>query len=193
LGFFTNALVFWYGSTLLRNREYNITQFFVWYNLYTPRLTNSFMALTVGAQAAGQFFSFAPDISKAKSSSVNVNRLMERVPLIDSWSGKGKHIEGLEAGHLEFKDVHFRYPTRPHVPVLRGLNIEVKPGQYVALVGSSGCGKSTAVALIERFYDPLVGRVLVDGMEVSGYNLSDYRKSISLVSQEPTYIPPISS
>jgi hypothetical protein len=56
--------------------------------------------------------SFAPDISKAKSSSINVNRLMERVPLIDSWSGKGKHIDALEQGHLEFKDVHFRYPTR---------------------------------------------------------------------------------
>ena len=186
MGFFTNALVFWYGSTLLRDQEYDITQFFV-----------CFMALTVGSQAAGQFLyipsifntdssSFAPDISKAKQSAINVNRLMERVPMIDSWSAKGKHIETLEAGHLEFKDVHFRYPTRPHVPVLRGLHFELKPGQYVALVGSSGCGKSTAVQLIERFYDPLVGQVLVDGMDVQGYNLSEYRKNISLVSQEPT-------
>jgi len=133
--------------------------------------------------------SFAPDISKARSSSVNVNRLMEQTPQIDSWSGKGKHVDSLEQGHLQFRDVHFRYPTRPHVPVLRGLDFEVKPGQYVALVGSSGCGKSTAVALIERFYDPVVGQVLVDGMDVAGYNLSDYRKSISLVSQEPTYFP----
>ena len=78
---------------------------------------------------------------------------------------------------------------RPHVPVLRGLNIEVKPGQYVALVGSSGCGKSTVVGLVERFYDPIVGSVLVDGMEVSAYNLSEYRKNIALVSQEPTYSP----
>jgi len=73
------------------------------------------------------------------------------------------------------------------VPVLRGLDFEIKPGQYVALVGSSGCGKSTAVGLIERFYDPLVGEVLVDGMNVGGYNLREYRKNISLVSQEPTY------
>jgi ATP-binding cassette, subfamily B (MDR/TAP), member 1 len=136
------------------------------------------------------FSSFAPDISKARSSSANVNRLMERVPQIDSWSGKGKHIEYLEQGYLRFRDVHFRYPTRPHVPVLRGLDFEVKPGQYVALVGSSGCGKSTAVALIERFYDPVVGQVLVDGMDVQGYNVSDYRKNISLVSQEPTYLTP---
>jgi len=115
---------------------------------------------------------------------------MERVPLIDSWSGKGKHVDTLESGHLEFKDVHFRYPSRAHVPVLRGLNFEIKPGQYVALVGSSGCGKSTAVGLVERFYDPLVGEVLVDGMNVGGYNLAEYRKSISLVSQEPTYSNP---
>jgi ATP-binding cassette subfamily B (MDR/TAP) protein 1 len=131
--------------------------------------------------------SFAPDISKAKSSAINVSRLIDRQPTIDSWSQKGKSIERLEYGHLEFKDVHFRYPTRAHVPVLRGLDIEVKPGQYVALVGSSGCGKSTAVSLIERFYDPLVGQVLVDGMSVSAYNLAEYRKNISLVSQEPTF------
>src|SRR5579859_8259335 len=132
--------------------------------------------------------SFAPDISKARSSSVNVNRLMEQTPQIDSWSGKGKHVDSLDQGHLQFKDVHFRYPTRPHVPVLRGLDIEVKPGQYVALVGSSGCGKSTAVALIERFYDPLIGEVLVDGVPVKEYNLTDFRRSLSLVSQEPTCV-----
>jgi ATP-binding cassette, subfamily B (MDR/TAP), member 1 len=73
------------------------------------------------------------------------------------------------------------------VPVLGGVNIEVKPGQYVGLVGPSGCGKSTCISLIERFYDPLLGRILVDGIPVSDYNLADYRKSISLVSQEPTY------
>jgi len=132
--------------------------------------------------------SFAPDISKAKSSAINVNRLIERQPQIDAWSGKGKHIKSLDQGHLQFKDVHFRYPTRPHVPVLRGLDIEVKPGQYVALVGSSGCGKSTAVALIERFYDPLIGEVLVDGVPVKEYNLTDFRRSLSLVSQEPTCV-----
>jgi len=82
------------------------------------------MSLTIGAQAAGQFLyfspstfhsndsSFAPDISKARLSSIHVNRLMERIPQIDSWSTKGKRIDTLESGHLEFRDVHFRYPTR---------------------------------------------------------------------------------
>ena len=71
--------------------------------------------------------------------------------------------------------------------MLRGLNLEIQAGQYVALVGASGCGKSTTVGLIERFYDPIAGQVLVDGISVSEYNLADYRKTISIVSQEPTY------
>jgi len=72
------------------------------------------------------------------------------------------------------------------MPVLRGLNLTVKPGQYVALVGASGCGKSTTIALLERFYDPLVGGVFVDGKEISSLNLNEYRSFLALVSQEPT-------
>ena len=82
--------------------------------------------------------------------------------------------------------------------MLRGINLEIKPAQYVALVGPSGCGKSTIVSLIERFdskiafltcrfYDPVVGEILVDYVPVSAYNLSEYRRNISIVSQEPTY------
>lgn len=82
--------------------------------------------------------------------------------------------------------MHFRYPTRPEQPVLRGLNLTVKPGQYVALVGASGCGKSTTIALLERFYDPLVGGVYVDGKEISSLNINNYRSYLALVSQEPT-------
>ena len=156
------------------------------------------MAIVFGAQGAGQFFSFAPDITKATSATLHVTRLLEHTPDIDVWSKQGKAVEYLEQGRIEFKNVHFTYPTRyffftadthmrPDVPVLRGLNLDIKPGQYVALVGSSGCGKSTTVGLIERFYDPIDGEVLVDGVPVSAYNLSDYRKNISIVSQEPTY------
>jgi ATP-binding cassette, subfamily B (MDR/TAP), member 1 len=82
---------------------------------------------------------------------------------------------------------HSPLTNRPHVPVLRGLNLEIKPGQYVALVGPSGCGKSTCISLIERFYDPRAGQIVVDGVPVTEYYLDEYRKCISLVSQEPTY------
>ena len=61
---------------------------------------------------------------------------------------------------MALRDVQFTYPTRPDVPVLKGVSVEVKPGEMVALVGSSGCGKSTIVQLIERFYDPAAGHVV---------------------------------
>jgi len=82
--------------------------------------------------------------------------------------------------------VYKQSDVRMEVPILRGLNLEIKPGQYVALVGPSGCGKTTCVSLLERFYDPLIGRILVDDVPITDYNLSDYRKCIALVSQEPT-------
>lgn len=69
---------------------------------------------------------------------------------------------------------------RPHEVVLRGLSLEIIPGQYVALVGPSGCSKSTVASLIERFYDVLAGEVLVDDVNVSEYNLNDYRKSLAI-------------
>jgi ATP-binding cassette subfamily B (MDR/TAP) protein 1 len=89
-------------------------------------------------------------------------------------------------GDVELRDVHFRYATRKHVPVLRGLNLRVKPGQYAALVGISGSGKSTIVSLIERFYDVLSGQVRVDGKDISTLNIRSYRQHMALVSQEPT-------
>ncbi len=89
-------------------------------------------------------------------------------------------------GRLRLENVHFRYPTRPTVRVLRGLEIDVQPGQYVALVGASGCGKSTTIQLIQRFYDTLSGKVTIDGRDISTLNLREVRKHMALVSQEPT-------
>jgi len=84
------------------------------------------------------------------------------------------------------EDVHFRYPTRPGVRVLRGLSLDVKPGTYIALVGASGSGKSTVIQMIERFYDPLAGHIYLDDEPISELNIQEYRKQIALVSQEPT-------
>ena len=124
-------------------------------------------------------------MGKAKQAAQELKVLFDRTPNIDTWSTDGERVEAIE-GSIELRDVHFRYPTRPEQPVLRGLNLTVKPGQYVALVGQSGCGKSTTIQLLERFYDPLSGGVFVDGKDISSYNINDYRKSLALVSQEPT-------
>ncbi|POR34091.1 Multidrug resistance protein 1A [Tolypocladium paradoxum] len=168
------ALGFWYGGTLIGKGEYNLFQFFL-----------CFMAIIFGAQSAGTIFSFAPDMGKAHHAAQELKALFDRKPTIDSWSEEGERLEQVD-GHLEFRDVHFRYPTRPEQPVLRGLNLSIRPGQYVALVGASGCGKSTTIALLERFYDPLAGGVFIDGKEISTLNINDYRSHIALVSQEPT-------
>jgi ATP-binding cassette subfamily B (MDR/TAP) protein 1 len=168
------ALGFWYGGKLIANGEYSMFQFFV-----------CFIGIIFGAQSAGTIFSFTPDMGKAKQAAQQLKELFDRKPSIDSWSPDGKPLKHAE-GTIEFRDVHFRYPTRPEQPVLRGLNLTVKPGQYVALVGASGCGKSTTIALLERFYDPLAGGVYIDGQEISSLNLKDYRNFLALVSQEPT-------
>lgn len=168
------ALGFWYGGTLIGRGEYNMFQFFL-----------CFSAVIFGSQSAGTIFSFAPDMGKAKHAAYELKRLFDYKPEIDTWSEEGEVLKGM-SGDIEFRDVHFRYPTRPEQPVLRGLNFTVKPGQYVALVGASGCGKSTTIALMERFYDPLVGGVYVDGKEISSLNLNSYRNYLALVSQEPT-------
>jgi ATP-binding cassette, subfamily B (MDR/TAP), member 1 len=98
---FINALLFWYGSTLLRSGEYTLIKFFV-----------CMMAIVFGAQGAGQFFSFSPDITKATSATLSVTRLLEHQPDIDVWSNEGKSVQQLEGGHIEFKNVYFSYPTR---------------------------------------------------------------------------------
>src|SRR5207253_275344 len=100
-------------------------------------------------------------------------------------SNNGEKIENAK-GYIKFSKVFFRYPTRPNVSVLRGLSLEIKPGQFAALVGPSGCGKSTTVGLIERFYDTLGGKIEIDGIDISNLNVSNLREHISIVSQEPS-------
>ncbi|RWA09868.1 hypothetical protein EKO27_g5231 [Xylaria grammica] len=172
--FLAFALGFWYGGMLIANREYDLFQFFL-----------CFMAVVYSAQSAGSIFSFAPDMGKAHHAATELKTLFDRKPTIDTWSEEGDDLHAVE-GTIEFRDVHFRYPTRPEQPVLRGLNLTVRPGQYIALVGASGCGKSTTIALLERFYDPLSGGVFIDGKEISTLNIKQYRSYIALVSQEPT-------
>jgi len=172
--FLCTALGFWYGGTLIGNGEISELAFFI-----------CFSAIIFGAQSAGTIFSFAPDMGKAKQAAKELKTLFDRVPTIDCWSQEGERFSSME-GTIEFRDVHFRYPTRPEQPVLKGLDLTVKPGQYVALVGASGCGKSTTIALMERFYDPLSGGIFVDGKEISSLNVNDHRGFLALVSQEPT-------
>ncbi|KAM7316116.1 hypothetical protein ACRRTK_024796 [Alexandromys fortis] len=143
-----------------------------------------FSAVVFGAMAAGSASSFAPDYAKAKVAASHIIRILEKVPEIDSYGTEGLKPSWLE-GNVKFNDVMFNYPTRPDIPVLQGLSLEVKKGQTLALVGSSGCGKSTVVQLLERFYDPRAGTVFLDGKEAKQLNVQWLRAHLGIVSQEP--------
>ncbi|PSN71926.1 leptomycin B resistance protein pmd1 [Corynespora cassiicola Philippines] len=174
LSMFIFALVFWYGGGLMLKMEYTVLQFFVVYS-----------AIINGAQSAGAIFSFAPDMGEAREAALLLKSFMNRVPKIDHWSEDGRRVERLE-GKVELQSVRFSYPGRSDHRVLRGVSLTAEPGQFVALVGSSGSGKSTVMALLERFYDPTEGAVLVDEVDLKNYNLQEYRAQLAIVSQETT-------
>ena len=88
-------------------------------------------------------------------------------------------------GEVTFDKVSFRYPARPERAALDGVSLSVQPGETVALVGPSGAGKTTVIQLLQRFYDPTEGRVLIDGQDVSTLRRSEFRETIALVPQEP--------
>lgn len=87
-------------------------------------------------------------------------------------------------GNIEYKNVQFSYPTRTDIEVLKGLDLSIKAGQKIALVGTSGGGKSTVVQLLQRFYDTSGGEILVDGKNIQSYNITDYRRNLGIVPQE---------
>lgn len=178
------ALAFWYGGTLIASHEYSTFQVYV-----------CFVTLIAGSQIAGSIFTYAPDASKAMHASQELQHIMELKPTInkvtESIQGsteKGKipdqPQQSIRACQIEFKDVSFAYPSRPTRLALNNLNLTIKPGQTLAVVGQSGSGKSTCVSLLERFYDPDRGQILVDGQDIRRRDVDEYRRDISLVSQE---------
>lgn len=163
---------FWYGGTLLASREYDLPQFFVPY-----------MAIIQGAMAAGMWFSFAPNMAQATGAA---NRILSmRSKDRDLEADCAQLRQSADGISVEFRDVSFTYKSR-EIPALSRLNLTVQPGQFVALVGASGCGKSTTIGLLERFYDASAGQIFYNGQDITSLNIAQYRQQLSLVSQEPT-------
>ena len=129
------------------------------------------------------------DYPKAKRAFISVFKTMKTETLIPPFykQNEGKIVPDNLRGKIEFRNVTFAYPTKPDIDVLKNVSFIIEPGQSAGLVGYSGCGKSTIIQLIERFYDVEdgFGEVLIDDINIKDYNLYLLRKKIGLVSQEP--------
>jgi ATP-binding cassette subfamily B (MDR/TAP) protein 1 len=144
-------------------------------------------ALNQGAQALGFVGQALSAISKARAAAGRMRETMQRTPAIDVFETRGALIEAAALrGHVRFEHVAFRYPSRPDARIYTDFDLTIEPGTTCALVGGSGSGKSTAVQLLERFYDPDAGRVLLDGVDLRALQLRWLRQHIGLVGQEPT-------
>uniref|UniRef100_A0A3Q2Y0N1 Bile salt export pump n=1 Tax=Hippocampus comes TaxID=109280 RepID=A0A3Q2Y0N1_HIPCM len=148
--FLTNSASYRFGGYLVRQE-----------GLHFSLVFRVISAIVTSGTALGRASSYTPDYAKAKISAARFFQLLDRVPKISVYSDKGQKWDNFQ-GNIEFIDCKFTYPTRPDIQVLNGLNVAVRPGQTLAFVGSSGCGKSTSVQLLERFYDPDKGRVKYD-------------------------------
>ncbi|XP_065254511.1 ATP-dependent translocase ABCB1-like [Emys orbicularis] len=171
--YFLNAAIFRFGAWLIAHCYTNFESVFI-----------AFYSVLYGVLNVGLSTSLAPDFDKAKVSSQRIFQLLDRKPLIDSYSEEGTKLSQFD-GNIEFRDIHFIYPTRPEAQVLQGLSVKVNKGQTLALVGSSGCGKSTSIQLLERFYDPMAGQVFADGFDTKSLHLQWLRSKLGIVSQEP--------
>lgn len=146
---------------------FNILTFYFYY-----RRSLGLASICLSAFAAGQAAAF------------KMFDVINRKPKIDAYDTKGRKMDDI-SGEIELRNVYFSYPARPKEPVLKGFCLSIPSGRTAALVGQSGCGKSTVISLIERFYDPQSGKVLIDGFNIKEFQIQWIRQKIGLVSQEP--------
>ncbi|KAH8393395.1 hypothetical protein KR215_008311 [Drosophila sulfurigaster] len=173
------AIAIWYGVDLiLDDRDLDDRQ-------YTPAvLVIVLFAIIMGAQNLGFSSPHVDSFGVALGAARNLFKIIDRVSEIDPMSDIGSKPDSI-TGRLRFEDIHFRYPSRPDIEILKGLTVDVEPGQTVAFVGASGCGKSTVIQLMQRFYDPEQGQVKLDGRDLRSLNVAWLRSQIGVVGQEP--------
>ncbi|OFZ29694.1 MAG: ABC transporter permease [Bdellovibrionales bacterium RIFCSPHIGHO2_01_FULL_40_29] len=173
MGFTAVCFVLWYGGREVVMDKMTIGD-----------LTQFLLYLMIVAIGVGSLGSLWGDIMAGVGASQRVFEILEKETIATE---TGAIIQPF-AGQIEFRNVSFSYPTRTDTPVLKNLNFKIKPGQIIALVGSSGGGKTTVSSLIPRFYDPTDGDILIDGISLQKLKLSWLRDQIGIVSQEPILI-----
>ncbi|KAG5476857.1 hypothetical protein CUR178_04043 [Leishmania enriettii] len=168
------ALSFWYGGTLIEKGETHFSNVLV-----------AAMAITMGSTLAGaEAGSFATKLRDARQSSNRVFTVIDRVPAVDSYE-YGKVIFEEEVG-ISFGNVGFTYPAREGVEVLKDVSLNFQAGSSNGLMGQTGCGKSTIVQILARFYPFSSGKVLVNGHDLHSLDLVTWRAQVSIVLQEPS-------
>uniref|UniRef100_A0A2N9G753 Uncharacterized protein n=1 Tax=Fagus sylvatica TaxID=28930 RepID=A0A2N9G753_FAGSY len=171
--FSSYGMAIWYGSKLILNKGYN-----------GGDVLNVIMAVLTGSMSLGQASPCMSAFAAGKAAAYKMFETIERKPEIDAYNPKGKILADIH-GDIELRDVCFSYPARPDEPIFNGFSLYIPSGTTAALVGQSGSGKSTVISLIERFYDPQAGEVLIDGTNLKDFQLRWIREKIGLVSQEP--------
>ncbi|XP_039129218.1 ABC transporter B family member 20-like isoform X2 [Dioscorea cayenensis subsp. rotundata] len=171
--FACNALLLWYSGYSVRHNGVKLST-----------ALKEYMVFSFATFALVEPFGLAPYILKRRKSLISVFEIIDRVPKIDPDDNTGLKPPNVY-GSIELKNVDFSYPTRPDVAILSNFSLKVSGGQTLAVVGVSGSGKSTIISLIERFYDPVAGQVLLDGRDLTLFNLRWLRSHMGLVQQEP--------
>ncbi|XP_017777603.1 PREDICTED: multidrug resistance protein 1B [Nicrophorus vespilloides] len=152
---------------------------------YTPgNMVVVFFSVMTGSMNFGMSSTYIEVFGIAKGAAAKIFGVIDHKPTINASKNNGEKPTTV-IGDIKFENVTFHYPSRPEVPILNGLNLTIKPGETVALVGSSGCGKSTCIQLLQRFYDPLGGSVYLDNKNLKDLDLTWLRNNIGVVGQEP--------
>ncbi|KAJ4968523.1 hypothetical protein NE237_015224 [Protea cynaroides] len=171
--FSSYALAIWYGAKLIIDKGYT-----------GGVIINVIIAVLTGSLSLGQASPCISAFAAGQAAAFKMFETINRKPEIDAYDSNGQTPDDIR-GDIELRDVYFSYPARPDEQIFCGFSLFIPSGTTAALVGQSGSGKSTVISLIERFYDPQAGEVLIDNINLRGFQLSWIRKKIGLVSQEP--------
>ena len=172
--YLTYSLAFWQGSRYLVAGEVTLSD-----------VLTILLSIMIGAFSLGNVAPNIQAFTTAVAAASKIYATIDRQSPLDPESEEGEKLEQLE-GTVELRHIKHIYPSRPEVVVMEDVSLNIPAGKTTALVGASGSGKSTIVGLVERFYDPVGGEVLLDGHRVQDLNLRWLRQQVSLVSQEPT-------
>ncbi|KAL8504333.1 hypothetical protein ACS0TY_022893 [Phlomoides rotata] len=169
------ALTYWYGGRLMNK------------GLVTSKhLFQVFFILMSTGKNIADAGSMSSDLAKGSNAVKSVFAILERKSTIEPNNPERSNATKRPKGRIDLNSVYFSYPSRPEQMIFNGLSLKIEAGKTMALVGQSGSGKSTVIGLIERFYDPIKGTILIDEQDIKSYNIRDLRSHIALVSQEPT-------